>query len=93
MKKLFLLSFVFFSLFTLPSWGEIILYEDLVYKPRDKNEVVKHTFTHFDLKLKVMHITANLEQVPKRGKFLKPDDFDPNNLPTVMKKVWQSIKY
>ena len=42
MKKLFLLLFVFFSLFTLPTWGEIILYEDLVYKPRDKNEVVKH---------------------------------------------------
>ena len=58
-----------------------------------KNNVVKHTFTHFNLNLKVMHITTNLEQAPKRGEFLKPDDFDPNNLPTVMKKVWQSIKY
>ena len=72
-----------------------ILLEKKEYKYPDllKNNVIKHTFTHFNLNLKVMHITANLEQAPKRGEFLKPDDFDPNNLPTVMKKVWQSIKY
>jgi hypothetical protein len=40
-----------------------------------------------------MHVTVELEQIPKRGQFLKPDEFDPNNLPTVMRKVWQSIKY
>jgi hypothetical protein len=40
-----------------------------------------------------MHVTVELEQTPKRGQFLNPDEFDPNNLPTVMQKVWQSIKY
>ena len=54
-----------------------------------KNNVVKHTFTHFNLNLKVMHITANLEQAPKRGEFLKPDDFEQNNLPIIIKKVWK----
>ena len=58
-----------------------------------KDAIVKHTFTHFDLNLKVMHVTVELEQTPKRGQFLNPDEFDPNNLPTVMRKVWQSIKY
>tara|TARA_B100000900_G_scaffold164100_1_gene139348 strand:+ start:164 stop:1225 length:1062 start_codon:yes stop_codon:yes gene_type:complete len=58
-----------------------------------KNNLVKHTFTHFDLNLKVMHVNVAREQTPKRGKFLNPDEFDPNNLPTVMKKVWKSIKY
>lgn len=29
-------------IFAIPSWAEFILYEDLVYKPRDKNEAVKH---------------------------------------------------
>lgn len=58
-----------------------------------KNDLVKHAFTHFDLNLKVMHVTTNLEQVPRRGKFLGPDELDSNNLPTVMKKVWKSIKY
>jgi len=33
---------LFLVLFSLPSFSEIILYEDLVYKPRDHNEVVKH---------------------------------------------------
>ena len=58
-----------------------------------KNNLVKHTFTHFDLNLKVMHVNVAREQTPKRGKFLTPDEFDPNNLPTVMKKVWKSVKY
>ena len=39
-----------------------------------------------------MHI-LNSNQPPKRGKFLSLDEFNPNNLPTVMKKVWKLIKY
>ena len=58
-----------------------------------KDAVVKHTFTHFYLNLKVMHVTVELEQIPKRGQFLNPNEFNPNNLPTVMQKVWQSVKY
>ena len=58
-----------------------------------KDAVVKHTFTHFYLNLTVMHVTVELEQIPKRGQFLNLNEFDPNNLPTVMQKVWQSIKY
>ena len=38
-----IITFILFLLpFSLPSFSEIILYEDLIYKPRDKNEVVKH---------------------------------------------------
>ena len=60
---------------------------------KTKNNPITHTFTHFDLQLKVMHATAKLDETPNRGKFLALDEFDPNNLPTVMKKVWESIKY
>ena len=58
-----------------------------------KNGLIKHTFTHFLLNLRIMHTTSDLNQPPKRGKFLSLDEFNPNNLPTVMKKVWKLIKY
>jgi len=59
----------------------------------NKKQSRKTYFTHFDLNLKVMHVNVEREQTPTRGKFLNPDEFDPNNMPTVMKKVWKLIKY
>ena len=51
------------------------------------NETVRHTFTHFHLELTVK-VASNVKSTPRIGKFLTKEDFKPNDLPTVMRKVW-----
>jgi len=46
---------------------------------------VRHTFTHFHLRLAVMIAISDAR--PERGAFLARDAFRPGDLPTVMKKV------
>ena len=48
---------------------------------------VRHTFTHFHLRLKVVGADVPLNTKPKRGNFVEKHDFRPNDLPTVMKKA------
>lgn len=48
--------------------------------------IVKHTFTHFHLELSVAIARASHDDVPFTGAF--EPSFDPGNLPTVMRKVW-----
>ena len=52
------------------------------------SEEVRHTFTHFNLKLKVMVAHS----VPENGnqQFTKKSEFFVSNLPTVMRKVWDA---
>lgn len=52
---------------------------------RDAGEV-RHTFTHFHLLLRVM--TATTDGNPERGTFQR--DFQPEDLPTVMRKAWNA---
>ena len=47
-----------------------------------------HTFTHFHLRLKVMTATVPNGTNPHRGVFMPQRDFDPQSLPTVMRKVY-----
>jgi A/G-specific adenine glycosylase len=47
---------------------------------------VRHTFTHFHLKLQVMTTWAETE--PNLGQFIPHDQFSPTSLPTVMRKVY-----
>jgi len=54
---------------------------------RSINESVRHTFTHFHLDLTIK-IASNIKSVPRVGKFISKDEFNPNDLPTVMRKVW-----
>ena len=54
---------------------------------RSVNEPVRHTFTHFHLDLTIK-IGSNIKSVPRIGKFIPKDEFNPNDLPTVMRKVW-----
>lgn len=49
--------------------------------------IVHHTFTHFHLRLTVQTIIVPLDSVLKRGFFALPTDFDPQALPTLMRKV------
>ena len=49
----------------------------------------RHTFTHFHLRLTVKTALVPMERAPNKGAFVAPQDFDPQNLPTVMRKAFQ----
>lgn len=49
---------------------------------------VRHTFTHFHLRLAVEVARVGQDAVPGRGAFLPSETFRPAALPTVMRKVW-----
>ncbi|SFC65139.1 A/G-specific adenine glycosylase [Tropicimonas isoalkanivorans] len=49
---------------------------------------VRHTFTHFHLRLAVEVASVDLDCRPERGTFVPARDFRPSSLPTVMRKVW-----
>ena len=47
----------------------------------------RHTFTHFHLKLTVKTALVPMDRTPTRGMFVEAETFDPDNLPTVMRKA------
>ncbi|NYS24043.1 A/G-specific adenine glycosylase [Rhodobacteraceae bacterium 2376] len=49
---------------------------------------VRHTFTHFHLRLQVQVARVPPAAQPERGGFIARQEFDPQGLPTVMRKVW-----
>ncbi len=49
---------------------------------------IRHTFTHFHLKLQVL--TAVTDIAPDRGRFIAHERFSPAALPTVMRKVYDA---
>ena len=49
---------------------------------------VRHTFTHFHLRLVVAVAEVGANAVPLRGTFLPQAAFRPSDLPTVMRKAW-----
>ena len=55
---------------------------------QDAGAEVRHTFTHFHLRLRVMRGEADADARPSRGVFVGQGEFDPADLPTVMRKVW-----
>lgn len=49
---------------------------------------VRHTFTHFHLRLQLMVATVPPDLSPQVGTFVAAQDFRPSDLPTVMRKVF-----
>jgi A/G-specific adenine glycosylase len=49
---------------------------------------VRHTFTHFHLRLKVMVAETGMHAMPDRGSFVPASQFRPADLPTVMRKAF-----
>ena len=49
---------------------------------------VRHTFTHFHLRLRVLLAQVGRDAVPGRGDFHPRAAFRPASLPTVMRKAW-----
>jgi len=54
---------------------------------RDPGADVRHTFTHFHLRLALRVANVPLDTAPGCGRFIAPDRFDPGELPTVMRKA------
>ncbi len=52
-------------------------------------EGVRHTFTHFHLRLTVRTGRVAIDFCPNVGEFIPACDFNPDDLPTVMRKVWK----
>ena len=51
-------------------------------------EEVRHTFTHFHLKLSVQTAVLGNDAVPLRGRFIARREFRPSDMPTVMRKAY-----
>ena len=54
----------------------------------DPGAEVRHTFTHFHLRLALRLATVQEDAVPKRGRFVPKHAFRPSDLPTVMRKAF-----
>ncbi len=54
----------------------------------DTGAEVRHTFTHFDLRLRVLAARVPNGTTPTRGSFVPAADFRPASLPTVMRKAF-----
>jgi len=52
------------------------------------NDEARHTFTHFHLRLQVAVAQVPMDAAPTCGTFIAPDRFQPSQLPTVMRKVY-----
>ncbi len=58
------------------------------------NEEARHTFTHFHLRLSVACavVSDDFDQDQSIGQFIPTEDYNVNDLPTVMRKVWKLVK-
>ena len=55
---------------------------------RDTGLEVRHTFTHFHLRLALRLARVAAGANPSRGAFVAKSDFRPSDLPTVMRKAY-----
>jgi A/G-specific adenine glycosylase len=55
---------------------------------QDTGAEVRHTFTHFHLRLRVLASRVPANATPSRGIFIPATDFRPSSLPTVMRKAF-----
>ncbi|MGB5558870.1 MAG: A/G-specific adenine glycosylase [Paracoccaceae bacterium] len=55
---------------------------------QDPGAEVRHTFTHFHLRLSLRTAVVSLKTVPNKGIFLPNASFRPSDLPTVMRKAY-----
>jgi A/G-specific adenine glycosylase len=49
---------------------------------------LRHTFTHFHLNLQVLTATVGTSVAPVRGTFIPPNDFNSQDLPSLMRKAY-----
>ena len=54
----------------------------------DPGTEIRHTFSHFHLRLSLRIACARMDEVPRHGSFVAASDFRPSDLPTVMRKAF-----
>ncbi|TDL89358.1 A/G-specific adenine glycosylase [Meridianimarinicoccus aquatilis] len=59
---------------------------------RDLSGEVRHTFTHFHLRLALKVAAVGMDARPSRGAFVAATDFRPADLPTVMRKAFDLVR-
>jgi len=70
-------------------WGAVPTEAPPLAAPwRDPGAEVRHTFTHFHLRLTLRLAEVPMTARPDRGRFLTRDAFRPSDLPTVMRKAF-----
>jgi A/G-specific adenine glycosylase len=52
---------------------------------------VRHTFTHFHLRLEIRVALGVPDTEPRTGRFVPVAEFDPSTLPTVMRKIYDLV--
>jgi A/G-specific adenine glycosylase len=57
---------------------------------KDCGVEVRHTFTHFHLRLRVMTAHVPMDRKPATGTFIEAAEFSPAALPTVMRKAFNA---
>ncbi|MDJ0640085.1 MAG: A/G-specific adenine glycosylase [Paracoccaceae bacterium] len=73
-------------------WGDTVTEAPpLAADWRDPNTEVRHTFTHFHLRLSLRTVTVAVDARPERGQFIARHDFRPSDLPTVMRKAYDLV--
>lgn len=60
----------------------------LVTDWHDPNLEVRHTFTHFHLRLSLRIANVTMDTLPQRGEFVPRALFKPSSLPTLMRKTY-----
>ncbi|MGX9356551.1 A/G-specific adenine glycosylase [Roseobacteraceae bacterium S113] len=59
---------------------------------QDTGMEARHTFTHFHLRLKVLQALVPMDRAPECGAFVAREDFRVGDLPTVMRKVFDTTR-
>lgn len=54
---------------------------------------VRHTFTHFHLRLRILAARVSTRSAPTVGSFVPNTDFRPSDLPTVMRKAFDLARH
>ena len=73
------------------SWGSTAQEQPpLMAHWHDPGIEVRHTFTHFHLRLTMRLAHVPMDAKPDTGNFLGTDEFQPGALPTVMRKVFDA---
>ncbi len=57
---------------------------------KDTGRTVQHAFTHFELQLRVVTGKMPENSIPQQGAFVPAGDFNPADLPSVMRKVYEA---
>jgi A/G-specific adenine glycosylase len=56
-------------------------------------EGARHTFTHFHLRLRIQCVRVPNDIIQSCGHFVDAENFNVNDLPTVMRKVWKLVEF